>query len=225
LAISGALLSAEIYMRKLIISLLLATTLSFGAPLTFTTLAGWQAAGPQTAGSVTFDAISSGQYSSILALSGFDFWGIGGNLIVYNPVASFMDLGTGVSLAGPIGPSAIQINLPSAVFGVGFLVGSWGGGAINAIINGDTGNPYAIPSPTLPPGPGAFWGIRNDVAISTVTIVGVDGTRAVIDSLVWGGEGVVEPPPPSEIPETTSALLIGTGLLMLPLIRRAVTRR
>jgi hypothetical protein len=216
-------------MRKLTLSLLLATTIAFSAPVTYSTLATWQAAGPQAAGTVTFDGISSGQYSSFLALNGFDFYGISGNLIVYNPVASYTDLGAGPSLSGPIGPSAILINAPSAVFGVGFLIGSWGGGSISAIINGDTGNPYAITAATLPPGPGTFWGIRSDIAISTITLIGAEGTRPVIDSLIWGGQGVVEPPPPpppppSEVPETSSALLIGTGLLLVPVIRRVVNR-
>jgi hypothetical protein len=216
-------------MRKLTLSLLLASTITFGAPVTFTTLTNWQNAGPQSAGTVTFDGISSSQYSSLLGLNGFDFFGIGGNLIVYNPVTTFTDLGAGPSLSGPIGPSSIHINAPSAVFGVGFLIGSWGGGSITAIFNGDTANPYTITSPPLPPGPGMFWGVRSDIAISTITLTGETNTRPVIDSLVWGGQGIVEPPPPpppptSEIPETSSALLIGTGLLLVPLIRRSFKR-
>ncbi|MBS1832717.1 MAG: hypothetical protein JST65_08390, partial [Acidobacteria bacterium] len=53
-------------------------------------------------------------------------------------------------------------------------------------------------------------------------------SRVVIDSVVFGGQSINgggEEPPPSETPEASSAILIGTSLILLPLARKYAQRR
>jgi hypothetical protein len=212
-------------MRPIHTLFLLAAVASSAAPVSYTNLANWQAAGPQDPGFIGFESQAAGQYgvgqaATSFALSGFTFAGIGGNLIIYNPIQAWSNLGAGVSLTGPQGTGAsISITFPSAVYGIGFLIASSNGSDVTVVINGDSVNAISVSAPAVPPGPGAFWGVRNDVPITTLTLTGASGMRPSIDSVIWGGQGA-PPPPPNETPEATTAILIGSALLLLPTLRR-----
>ena len=174
------------------------------ATMTYTSLATWQAAGPQSAGMVTFSGINQGQYPS-LALSGFTFSGNGGNLIVYSPEVSFTNLGAGPSLLGPEGPAGIDIQLPTGVYGMGFLVGTSNGTPVTVVVNGNVATPLTINAPAIPPG-SAFWGLRSDIEIVTVRLLTANNIRVVMDSVVWGGQG--SNPPPGDAPEPGSVAML-----------------
>lgn len=219
-------------MGKLLSSLLLTAALAWTAPVTYTTLSSWQAAGPQdgTQGFESKADVTQMAYPSFV-LNSILYTGVGGNLYVYPNGYTWTDLGSGPTLTSA-DTGYIRIDLPANIYGVGFLIGSSAGIAVNVVINGDT--PLTIANPTNPPpnvgNLGQFWGVRSDVAISSLTIAASqNGYRAIIDNFTWGGQATQQGgggggAGPTETPEVSSGLLIGGALVLVPLLRRAVQR-
>ena len=221
-------------MGKLLFPLLLTAALAWTAPIsTYSSLSTWQAAGPQdgTQGFESVAAASQMVYSSFV-LNSTTYTGVGGNLYVYPSGYTWTDLGSGATLtSADVG--SIRIDLPANIYGVGFLIGSSLGIPVNVILNGDTANPLVITNPTNPPpnagNLGQFWGIRSDVAISSLVIAASQTNyRAIIDNFTWGGQaaplggGGGGGGGGSEIPESSSGFLIGGALVLVPILRRAV---
>ncbi len=211
-------------MRKLQISFILTAALTLASPVTYTTLASWNAAGPASSATVDFDSLYLGgsqtQYASFV-LSGVTFSGMNGNLVVYQSGYQYSDLGNGPSLTSSPLPGAIVINLPANTFGFGFLVGSGAAVPVNVTIDG--GTTFQITNPTNPPAnignPAQFWGVRNTVAMGSLTIAtNTTSYRVVIDNFAIAGDPGTGGT--GEVPEVSSGLLIGAGLLLLPLLRR-----
>lgn len=213
-------------MGKLIFSLVVSAALTFAAPVTYSSLSSWQAAGPQS-GTIGFESLASSsqmQYASAV-LSGVTFTGVGGNLVVYPSGYVWSDLGAGPSLTSQPAPGGIQITLPANTFGFGFIVGSSAGVPVSVILNGQTGSPLVISNPTNPPpnvgNLAQFWGVRDDVAITSITLAAnTTGYRVILDNFTWGGAGTPPPPPPTETPEASTALLIGGALVLIPFLHR-----
>jgi hypothetical protein len=209
-------------MRTLYTTFLLTATLSQAAIVSYNSLSSWQAAGPQTAGIIDFSGLAGGQIASPLILNGFSFSSTSANnMLAYNPVATFTDLGAGVSLTSPANPGGISITLPTAVYAIGFLVG--GHNQLALTLNGQTvldNNGNAFTANFLPGAP-TFIGFRSDSPITNLTIMAVGtGNRVSIDSVVWGGQAAPPEPPPAETPEAATAILIGFSLLSLPALKR-----
>lgn len=219
-------------MGKLLSSMLLTAALAWTAPVTYSTLTSWQAAGPQD-GTITFESLSAAtqmSYTSFV-LSAATFSGVNGNLYVYPSGYVWTDLGSGATLTSS-DTGYLRVDLPAAVYGVGFLIGSSAGIPVQVVVNGDTLNALTISNPTNPPpnvgNLGQFWGIRSDVAITSLTIAASQtGYRAIIDNFTWGGQATQQGggggggTGPTETPEVSSGLLIGGALVLVPLLRRA----
>lgn len=226
-------------MKKLLSVLLLAASFSFSAPVTYGTLSAWSAAGPVDANTITFNSYTTSGTPTVSGPATYGFSFQGWNLSTGDPANllladtsysfySFYNLGDGTSLASPQSPGVLRIVTPANVFGVGFYFGSPSGGEVTAVINGDVANAITISAPTLP-GAAGFFGVRNDVAITSIQLTHTTASsRVVIDSVVFGGQSINgggEEPPPSETPEASSAILIGTSLILLPLARKYAQRR
>jgi len=67
-----------------------------------------------------------------------------------------------------------------------------------------------------------FWGIRSDLALSTVKVsYGTD--YVAIDDVIYGGQAQIgggDPPPTGDTPEAATLILIGTGLGVIARYRR-----
>ncbi len=163
------------------------------------------------------------QYPSF-TLTGVTFTGSGGNLIVYPSGYSYSDLGYGPSLTSSPLPAGIAINLPANTFGFGFVIGSGNGIAVNVTIDG--GTVLLISNPTNPiangGNPGVFWGVRSDIALSSLTIAASStGYRAILDNFTYAGApSSGSSGGGSAIPEVSNKLLLGGGLLALAMLRR-----
>jgi hypothetical protein len=217
-------------MGKLLSSLLLTAALTFAAPVTYSSLSSWQAAGPQD-GTIGFEsAVSAGGLSSVLS-NGFNFTPSSGFLLVDGTGYIYFNLGAGPALTSPQSPAGIDIAIPANVFGIGFIVGSSGGVPVTVIINGDTAHALTIDNPTNPPpnlgNLATFWGFRSDVAVTSLSLAATGpGNRVIIDNFTWGGQATQQGggggTGPTETPEVSSGLLIGGALVLVPLLRRAV---
>lgn len=213
--------------KHITLTLALFAAVCAAAPIEYNTLASWQAAGPQDANTITFDGIGQGSYSTLpnVGLYGFTFNGIGGNMLVYADPVTFWwtNLGYSPSLTAPQGSSNyLQIVVPAGVYGIGFYAGTSGvTGSISVVVNNDNANPFTFSAPTPAPNAPAnvWWGIRNDVPITVLTITGSLNTNPIIDQVVFGGQGA-PPPPPNETPEVGSGLMIGAALAGLAALRR-----
>lgn len=215
-------------MKTLFSGLLLAASLSFAAPTTYNNYADWAAPGSLGV-TINFDAIAAQDNSQLISTGGFTFTGTTDEYIrIYTTAFAQANLNGSRSLTGPTG--VLNIALPSDIFGIGFYIGS-PASTVSIFVNGQIPAQSIITTVTPPvsSGTATFWGIRSDVAITSIQLVSSQGGyRTVIDDLqvagaVTNGGGGNEPPP-SETPEASSAILIGTSLILLPLARKYALR-
>ncbi|BDC50704.1 hypothetical protein F183_A30200 [Bryobacterales bacterium F-183] len=213
-------------MKLLFSGLLLAASLSFGAQITYSDYSGWAAPGALGA-TIGFDSIAAQDNSQTITSNGVSFTGGGAFLRIYSAAFSPANLNGTQSLTGPSG--VLNISLPSNIYGVGFLIGTPASG-ITIVVNGQSAGTITTVAPPVS-GAATFWGVRSDVAITSIELVSTQaGFRTVIDNVVLadfanlGGGGGNEPPP-GEVPEVSSAVLIGTSLILLPLARKYALRR
>lgn len=223
-------------MKTLLSGLLLAASLSFAAPLTYNNYIDWAAAG-SVLGTTSFNAVTpvNSNLASYTDPYGTIYTVPTGSLIAYSAGTSFTNLNGTQSLTA--GNGSFTITLPANVFGFGFYIGSALSTPVDLYVNGSlvtSGSPQSFGTPASPafPAPaGVFWGYRGDVAITTIQLVTTatePGYRTVIDDFsisgeVSGGGGGGEEPP-TETPEASSAILIGTSLILLPLARKYALR-
>jgi hypothetical protein len=127
---------------------------------------------------------------------------------------------TNVVLEGP-GMSAqhLHIVLPIGVTAVGMNLATVtpdsGSYTISLSTGGDTLGPIA----TLPISSGlvpTFWGVTSDTAIDYMDISSSQGI-VVVDNFKYGAQNADADPPAAE---AATLILIGTGLLGLPLLRK-----
>lgn len=222
-------------MKKLLSGLLLAASFSFSAPLTYNNYVDWAAAG-SVIGTTTFNTVSptNSNLVSYLDTFGTIFTVPTGSLISYTTSLGYGNLNGTQSLSAQNG--SFNITLPANVFGFGFYIGSALSTPVELYVNGvlvNSGSPqsYGVPAaPATPPPTGVFWGYRGDIAITSIQLVTTQaGYSTVIDDFSISGQvtggGGGEEPPPSETPEASSAILIGTSLILLPLARKYAQRR
>jgi hypothetical protein len=113
---------------------------------------------------------------------------------------------------GPLGMmNNIDITLPSGVTAVGFDIksgnttaGSQTGGAYEIYVNGVLSTTVVIPTY----GAFGFFGITDLAGIQSISIRAISGGEPVIDNFSFGPNVVSAP-----VPEPTSMLLLGTGLV------------
>lgn len=115
--------------------------------------------------------------------------------------------------------SYIQINLPAAVTAASlYLATYWEGGTTQVSIG--TGNTTiftssVISTPTVPPA--VFYGITSDTSFSWIRIFSPSGSQPVIGKFQYGDASTISQ---TNTPEALPMLMIGSGLLILPLWRR-----
>lgn len=222
-------------MKTLFSGLLLAASLSFAAPLTYNNYTDWAAAG-SVIGTTSFNAVSPTNSNLVTYTDAFGtIFGVpSGSLVAYTAGSSLANLNGTQSLTASNG--SFTITLPANVFGFGFYIGSALSTPVDLYVNGSlvsSGSPQAFGAPASPATPapaGVFWGYRGDLAITSIQLVTTSpGFRTVIDDFSISGEvtnggGGGNEPPPSETPEASSAILIGTSLILLPLARKYALR-
>lgn len=220
-------------MKKLLSGLLLAASLSFASTLTYTNYSSWAAAGPVSSDTITFANLEpyhfyDGYRDWPSGLSGAGFYGFSftsnSALYSFDPISSaFADwnLGSGVFVTTEPAKT-LTINVPGTnAYGVGLLLASPTAGFFTLSVNGSIVTTNIASTTSATP---AFLGIRSDAPITQIQISHSAATgRVIFDNVVWGGQATE--PPPSETPEASSAILIGTSLILLPLARKYAQRR
>ena len=209
-------------MRPLHTLFILTAVLSQGATVTLTTLLDWQAAGPQS-GIVDFESTTSGNAASFV-LNGLTF----SSTDPGNPWLNVGNhgIGTGKSLRGPGGTEvSLTILLPANVYRLGFGLVNYSpsnpslSGGVTLLINNVVYSTNLATGP-VSPGPINFYSISDSIPITSITITSNNFYMPYIDNVVWGSNEA----PPAETPETSTAILIGTSLLLLPTLRRRFLR-
>jgi len=226
--------------KSYLIALLLVFALAAVSPAsatainTYSDYASWAAA---TAGLTTIDFSTTalGTYGyNALSLQGVQFNPVTySSFTVADPDLSWWsDFGGGnaIQVYSAISPEAILlINLPTAVTSLGINLATWNNngvpGQFSITINGGTPqivSTFEGPSgPTQPPGQFGFFGTTFDSSISTVqiTALGPAGIENIIDDISFGTYNPVDQSP---MPEGTSLLMIGSGLVGMRIMSKKV---
>ncbi len=201
---------------------------------TYTDLASWQAAttGDQTitfAGKAGGGAIATYNDATGVAYTDVQFIGIvniGYSLDVSDTnIMSWYSFGTGEALMQPMNRGAgdpvpyihVQFTNPVTAFGSNLFSYSSTGLSFVVTVLGTT---YTVATNTA--APPAFWGITSDTPITSAdfTLQGTTttgGSVAFLDNFSYGTAEAGGPPPP-DVPEAATFLMIGSGLLGLAVL-------
>jgi hypothetical protein len=191
---------------------------------TYTSMASWQAAANSLT-AIDFASQTLGSYPSGLTISFIQFSDGVANVplnIMDTAGSLYFDFGTGRALeVGTDRPNSgspvpyIHMVLPAAVTAIGFNLFSASPTGLTFTVTTPSGT-YSAPTfaqPTL-----AFWGITSDTPITTLdlTLQGAvfqGGSLAFVDNIQFGAAD-------APVPEAATCLTIGSGLLVLGLLRK-----
>lgn len=176
--------------------------------LTYATSGAWQGAGLQT-GIITFESVTIPANYSSFAIPPLTFSSTLGNSLsiandVYGP-------GSGKYL---LNASPTNIAADGTVFGLAFNFRCYScDGRTATITVVDSSGPTAFSVATTSTGISNFFGIRSDLAITSVNISFSGATPYVaLDNVAYG--------PGSDTPEAATLILIGTGLGIIARYRK-----
>jgi hypothetical protein len=193
---------------------------------TYTSMASWQAAANSLT-AIDFASQTLGTYPGGLTISFIQFTnGLSGSnvpLTIMDTAGSlYFDFGTGRALElgtdRPLSTSPvpyIHMAFTSTFTAIGFNLFSASPTGLTFTVTTPSGT-YSAPTfaqPTL-----AFWGITSDTPITTLdlTLQGAvfqGGSLAFVDNIQFGAEN-------APVPEAATCVTIGSGLLVLGLLRK-----
>jgi hypothetical protein len=222
--------------------LVLAATTAWSTPQTFNDYNAWLASTSNLYGTVTFSELNipSGSVyymaptgAGPLVISGvtFDGWTDDSNrwLQAVNPSPSqwWYDWGTGASLLGPAWVNAntrIRITPPAgdAVTALAFNLFTVNPNAGSVIVRIPGLTDQWVTTLARGANPPAFFGITVDSNISYVELFVANGQSShaiMVDNVRWG-QAASQPAGSGETAEVTTAILIGSGLLLMMARRR-----
>ena len=207
-----------------------------GSTITYTDEGAWSSAsmnlttvgfeGLAPANSLNFYSTSAG-----LSIDGVQFVGVDGSgyqLTVDDSgfASPYFNWGTGAILAGPAYASAsvtpyIQVNLPAGVTSIGVNLMTVSPNATSFSVTLSDGTTQSISTFTRPTE--AFFGATSDAPITsaTFTLVGTipsNTTQGLLDNFSFGAANTGGQQ--SQVPETDTLLLIGTGLAGLAWMKK-----
>ncbi|HYL74677.1 MAG TPA: PEP-CTERM sorting domain-containing protein [Bryobacteraceae bacterium] len=169
-------------------------------------------------------------YGSGLTVNGVQFSGLSGGSSAFGvldtTLSSWFNFGTGdaafintdrATNATPV--PYLHIVLPAPVTAVGFNIFSASPNALSYTVSVPAGQ-YSVPTNALPTP--AFWGITSDTPFSTVdlTLQGTvfnGGSKGFMDNFAFGSAT-------PDVPESSTSILIGSGLAGIGLLRRRASR-
>jgi hypothetical protein len=189
-----------------------------------------------TSGDVTadFEALTPGYYDTATGVSAYpnvDFIGYNSIPAPYLQVIAtagspYYDFGTGNVLVedmtrpnsgSPLPYIHVVFTTPVTAFGANLFTNNDKGMSFGVTV---LGTQYTVATSAI--APPTFWGITSDTPISSAdfTVEGTSpsgGTWAFLDNFTYGTAQAQAPPPP-DVPEAATFLLIGSGLLGLAIL-------
>jgi len=181
---------------------------------------------------IDFEGIGATTYNNAagLTLKGVQFIGTQGTgfglQIFDTSISPFFDFGTKSALAitrNVNGPApTFHIVLPAAItaFGFNIMTASPNGLSVAITVAGNTYTPPTFGRPTP-----AFFGATLDAPVTTIDIMPIgtqpDGSTYVfLDNFSFGTATTQITPPPPDVPEVATLLMIGTGLIAFTGLKR-----
>ncbi len=177
-----------------------------------------------------------------LVISGVDFVGDLLNTSLYqlavmdqNYASPWWNWGAPATLMGPIynlpaNPSFvpyIQANLPTGVTAFAVDLATLDPNALSYQITLSDGEVFTVPTNAAPSL--AFFGVTTDdpITYADFTVIGMgtySGTYGLMTNFQFGTATTQQegPPPPGDVPEASTMLLIGSGLIGFPLLRKKI---
>ena len=177
--------------------------------LTYSTLGGWQAAGPQ-AGTITFEGVSIPANFTSFTISPLTFSASNGHTLA---IANNFGPGTGNFL---LNPSPTNIAGDNTVFGLGFDFRCYSCDGLTATItvtDASGSTPFSVATTSV--GISNFFAVRSTLSIQNLQIsFGGANPYVALDNVAFGGAA------PADTPEAATMILIGTGLALIARYRK-----
>ena len=188
-----------------------------GGSLLFPSVTAWQASSPGSSAVLDFESTGPAFFGTFSS-SPYLFSSTASGLYVLGTAAAGTGSGHYLTTSGG---TDLTISFASGVYGVAFNLGSNSGTPATATIVAIdvNGAQYSTGAFTTsgPVGPAVFWGLRNDVQLTSLTITFASGIQPQIDNVRYSNTAL--PPQGPVIPEPATWWMVGGGVVVL-LLRR-----